>query len=236
MTRTAISPRLAIRTFCNTRTSVADLSFSTTRSRNSNVCLVSSIVWRVEHFDEIDSTNYLAGPAGALEGAPEGLVAFADFQSAGRGRLGPPVGVAAAVVACSARSSCDPTSIADQLQLVVACGGARRRAPPWCASAGVRPALKWPNDLMVGDTKLAGLLAEIVSRGRRSRGRGRHRCQPHRQPGDVAATDVLNRTGHHLSARGLLDIFLEELEWRYAPTARRRRPARSSSRVSRAPW
>jgi len=27
---------------------------------------------------------------------------------------------------------------------------------------GVRPDLKWPNDLMVGEKKLAGLLAEVV--------------------------------------------------------------------------
>src|SRR5665213_1836535 len=86
ITRTAISPLLAIRTFFNTATSVLSLLFSSTRLTNSNVCGVTPIVWRVEHFDEIDSTNtYLATKV--TDDAPEGLVAIADFQSSGRGRL-----------------------------------------------------------------------------------------------------------------------------------------------------
>jgi BirA family biotin operon repressor/biotin-[acetyl-CoA-carboxylase] ligase len=34
-------------------------------------------------------------------------------------------------------------------------------------------------------------------------------------PSDVASTNVLEATGLTLSARGLVDILLEELEWRY---------------------
>jgi len=43
--------------------------------------------WQVLHFDGIDSTNrYVLDEARA--GAPAGLVAVADHQTAGRGRLG----------------------------------------------------------------------------------------------------------------------------------------------------
>ena len=43
--------------------------------------------WQIRHFASLDSTNrYLADEARA--GAPEGLVAVADHQDAGRGRLG----------------------------------------------------------------------------------------------------------------------------------------------------
>ncbi|MDE2290887.1 MAG: hypothetical protein KGL53_02285, partial [Elusimicrobia bacterium] len=42
--------------------------------------------WRVEHLVEVDSTNTWVG-ARAQAGEPEGLVAVADFQTRGRGRL-----------------------------------------------------------------------------------------------------------------------------------------------------
>ena len=44
------------------------------------------MIWRVEHVAEVDSTNgWLVDQA--KSGASEGNVIFADFQSAGRGRL-----------------------------------------------------------------------------------------------------------------------------------------------------
>ena len=47
---------------------------------------MNPVLWQVHEFDEIDSTNtYVANLA--REGAAEGLVARADFQTAGRGRL-----------------------------------------------------------------------------------------------------------------------------------------------------
>ena len=109
---------------------------------------MSSIVWRIEHFDVIDSTNTWVGER-ALEGAPEGLVAVADFQSAGRGRLdrrweSPP----SASLLCSILLR--PDVAPDQLQLVVACVALAARAA-LVRLCGVRPALKWPNDLIVGD-------------------------------------------------------------------------------------
>ena len=42
--------------------------------------------WRVEHFTELDSTNRHVLDA-ARAGAADGLVAVADVQTAGRGRL-----------------------------------------------------------------------------------------------------------------------------------------------------
>jgi BirA family transcriptional regulator, biotin operon repressor / biotin---[acetyl-CoA-carboxylase] ligase len=100
---------------------------------------VSSIVWRIERFDVIDSTNTWVA-ARAVEGAPEGLVATADFQSAGRGRMdrrweSPP----GASLLCSIllRPDVGP----DQLQLVVA-GVALAARAALVRMCGVRPALK----------------------------------------------------------------------------------------------
>jgi BirA family biotin operon repressor/biotin-[acetyl-CoA-carboxylase] ligase len=175
---------------------------------------VSSIVWRIEHFDVIDSTNtWLADRA--LEGAPEGLVAVADFQSAGRGRLdrrweSPP----GASLLCSIllRPDVGP----DQLQLVVACVALAARAA-LVRLCGVRPALKWPNDLIVGDAKIAGLLAEIVTVDERLAvvvGIGVNLT--HEGPANVASTSVRVESGVTITPMALLDILLDELETRRA--------------------
>jgi BirA family biotin operon repressor/biotin-[acetyl-CoA-carboxylase] ligase len=173
---------------------------------------VSSIVWRIEHFDVIDSTNtWLADRA--LEGAPEGLVAVADFQSAGRGRLdrrweSPP----GASLLCSILLR--PDVAPDQLQLVVACVALAARAA-LVRLSGVRPALKWPNDLIVGDAKIAGLLAEIVAVDERLAvvvGIGVNLT--HEGPANVVSTSVLVESGVTITPPALLDILLDELETR----------------------
>ena len=175
---------------------------------------MSSIVWRTEHFDVIDSTNtWLAERA--LEGAPEGLVAVADFQSAGRGRLdrqweSPP----GASLLCSILLR--PDLSPDQLQLVVACVALAARAA-LVRLSGVRPALKWPNDLIVGDAKIAGLLAEIVSVDERlSVVVGIGVNLTHDGPANVASTSVRAESGVTITAPALLDIMLDELETRRA--------------------
>jgi BirA family biotin operon repressor/biotin-[acetyl-CoA-carboxylase] ligase len=173
---------------------------------------VASIIWRVEHFDEIDSTNTWM-VARANEGAPEGLVASADFQSAGRGRLDrrweSPAG---ASLLCSVllRPDVEP----DDLQLVVACVALAARSA-LVRLSGVRPMLKWPNDLVVGDAKIAGLLAEIVTVGSGLAvvvGLGVNLT--HEGPADVLATSVLEQSGVTITPVALLDILLEELEVR----------------------
>jgi len=109
----------------------------------------------VRWFEAIDSTNTYALEA-ARRGVSEGLVVVADEQRAGRGRLGrrweSPPGASLLVSVLVRRESGDaqPVTMATALALADAVG----------AVAGFRPALKWPNDLVVGDRKLAGVLAE----------------------------------------------------------------------------
>jgi BirA family biotin operon repressor/biotin-[acetyl-CoA-carboxylase] ligase len=114
----------------------------------------------VRRFVDIDSTQRYALDE-ARRGAPARLVAVADHQSAGRGRLGrrweaPPGSNLLMSVLLR------PTMPVEELHLctvVVALA-----ALDACASvAGVDAELKWPNDLMVGDRKLAGVLAEAVA-------------------------------------------------------------------------
>jgi BirA family biotin operon repressor/biotin-[acetyl-CoA-carboxylase] ligase len=113
--------------------------------------------WDVRRFEEIDSTNaYLRREAAS--GAPEGVVAVADHQSAGRGRMdrrweSPPG--ASLLVSVLFRPDFDPS----ELHLCTAAVGLA--AAEACRRvAGVGPVVKWPNDLLVGEAKLAGVLAE----------------------------------------------------------------------------
>jgi BirA family biotin operon repressor/biotin-[acetyl-CoA-carboxylase] ligase len=175
---------------------------------------VSPIVWRVEHFDEIDSTNtYLKEQVGEEEA--EGLVALADFQSSGRGRLdrewvSPP----RASLLCSILLR--PRLDASQLQLVVAAVALATRTALE-RLCGLRPQVKWPNDLVVGENKLAGLLAEVVETSSGFAvvvGLGVNLT--YEGPEGVRATSVRSETGVTIVARALLDIVLEEIEPRRA--------------------
>ena len=110
--------------------------------------------WQIHHFAALDSTNrYLLDAARGS--VPDGLVAVADVQTAGRGRLdrrweAPPG--SSLLVSVLLDSAADPG------RAVMAAGVALARAVEQVA--GVDAGLKWPNDLVVGDRKLAGILAE----------------------------------------------------------------------------
>jgi BirA family transcriptional regulator, biotin operon repressor / biotin---[acetyl-CoA-carboxylase] ligase len=113
--------------------------------------------WHLRRFDEIDSTNRYALDA-ARNGTAAGLVVVADHQGAGRGRRGrawtAPAGSSLLVsVLLRPRLAADEVSVltmAAALALVDAVS----------VVAGIDANLKWPNDLLVGYRKLAGLLAE----------------------------------------------------------------------------
>jgi len=113
----------------------------------------------VRWHDSIDSTNRLAADL-AREGAPEGVVVAADHQTAGRGRLdrrweAPPG--SSLLMSMLFR----PPRSVTHLNLVNAAAGIA--ASDACNEvAGFRPLLKWPNDVVVDDRKLAGILAEVV--------------------------------------------------------------------------
>src|ERR1700733_2605067 len=88
MTRTAISPRLAMRTLLNTCPSGCSGDRSPYPTAVSAPARTSARgPWRVGCFPRLDSTNRHALDA-ARDGAAHGLVVVADEQTAGRGRLG----------------------------------------------------------------------------------------------------------------------------------------------------
>ena len=113
---------------------------------------------RILCLKETESTNAVAFRL-AEEGAPEGTVVVADAQTAGKGRLGrvwlspPGVNLYCSVVlrpAISPMSACQLTFLS-----VVAVA----RAVEKCTS--LTPQIKWPNDILIGGRKVAGLLNEM---------------------------------------------------------------------------
>ena len=97
--------------------------------------------------------------AEARAGAAEGLVLAAEAQTAGRGRLGRSWGSpprAALTFSVLLRPAAVRPALRGWLPLLtgVAVAAALR------AGAAVPAVLKWPNDVLVGERKLAGILAE----------------------------------------------------------------------------
>ena len=118
--------------------------------------------WRIRRFEDIDSTNRYALDA-SRAGEPPGLVVVADHQRAGRGRRGR-AWTAPAGSSLLVSMLLEPPPTPDQLHLLtmatsLALVDAVRDV------AGFEAALKWPNDVVVGDRKLAGLLAEADVQG-----------------------------------------------------------------------
>jgi BirA family biotin operon repressor/biotin-[acetyl-CoA-carboxylase] ligase len=112
---------------------------------------------------ETGSTNADVASA-ARGGAAEGLVVVAERQTAGRGRLGrvwespARAGIAASVLLRP--DGIDPARYGwlPLLAGVALAEGVRRVAE-------VDAVLKWPNDLLVGGRKCAGILAEVAEPG-----------------------------------------------------------------------
>jgi BirA family transcriptional regulator, biotin operon repressor / biotin---[acetyl-CoA-carboxylase] ligase len=113
----------------------------------------------VRWFERIDSTNrYLLARAAA--GDPDGVVAVADEQTAGRGRLGR-TWVAPREAALLVSVLLRPQLAPERRHLVTLAA-----ALALLDALGDRPAqVKWPNDVVVDDRKLAGILAETDGDG-----------------------------------------------------------------------
>jgi len=131
----------------------------------------------IHRFDRVTSTNDVAGRM-AEEGAPEGMVIVALEQTRGRGRHGrswvspPASGLYLTLIL-------RPGSPFEELwQLAFACSLAAAEAVE--DVSGLRPALKWPNDVMLNGRKVCGLLVET----RKSAGGGQPSAVSH-QPSAV---------------------------------------------------
>ncbi len=122
--------------------------------------LSTKILGRTIYFyPEVDSTNNVAKGL-AREGEPEGAVVIACSQTGGRGRVGrvwasPEGGVYMSVILTP---RVHPSQIG---ALTLLSGLAALKSVKSLYAVGV--GLKWPNDIVVGDKKLGGVLCEMES-------------------------------------------------------------------------
>lgn len=113
---------------------------------------------QVQYFDSITSTNNVLKQL-ARDGAPEGTVLIADRQTSGRGRLGRSflspanVGVYMSVLL---RPSCRPGEL-----MHLTCAAATSACDAIEKATGIRPGIKWTNDIVYRRRKLAGILTEM---------------------------------------------------------------------------
>ena len=161
MTRTAISPRLAIRIFCSTAANVGGVS-SAEHVRPDGADPAPGPWpegWAVWHVARTGSTN--ADLLAAATVLPDRTVLVADHQTAGRGRLDrrwdapPGANLLASILFRTVPA--DPGALTRRLGVAVV------RAVTGLGVADV--GLKWPNDVLVGDIKLAGILAQRAPSG-----------------------------------------------------------------------
>lgn len=170
--------------------------------------------------DETVSTNAHAFRL-AEKGAAEGTVVIADAQSGGKGRLGriwlspPGVNLYCSVVL---RPSVKPYE-APQLTFLSAVAVARAIEQV----ARLRPEIKWPNDVLIGGKKVAGLLNEMSAETDGINfvilGLGVNLNMSEKQfPPDLRtpATSLLIEAGHPVQRVRFVAQMLKELDMLYA--------------------
>lgn len=110
------------------------------------------------YFPSIDSTNDHIR-ALAKSGAPHGTVVIAGHQTNGHGRRGrsfhSPDG-AGIYLSILLRPQCSPQEL-----MHLTCAAAVAMCDAVEASSGLRPGIKWTNDLVYGKRKLGGILTEL---------------------------------------------------------------------------
>lgn len=108
--------------------------------------------------DQVDSTNNRLKSMGD-QGAPEGTIVMSDEQTSGRGRLGrsfvSPKGVGL-YYSLLLRPRCAPKQVSHvtAMAAVAVCDAVE-------STCGLRPQIKWTNDIILAGKKLAGILTEL---------------------------------------------------------------------------
>lgn len=113
---------------------------------------------KIHYLPSTVSTNDVARDL-AEKGAPEGTIVIAESQTGGRGRLDrtwhspPGTGLYFSIIL---RPQLDPS---DLPKITLLAGIAAAEAIE--ENTGLRPLIKWPNDLLLEGKKVAGILAEL---------------------------------------------------------------------------
>jgi len=172
----------------------------------------------VHFYQELDSTNRTAQEL-ARQGAAEGTAILAERQLSGRGRQGrtwhspPGVGLYCSVIL---RPALPPNQV-QLLTLAVAVAVARAIS----AQTPLSPRIKWPNDILIGGKKAAGILTEAEAVAERIAhvivGVGinvNHTAAELGQPLDAVATSLRLESGRLVERSALAaQLFIELETW-----------------------
>jgi BirA family biotin operon repressor/biotin-[acetyl-CoA-carboxylase] ligase len=122
-------------------------------ARLLDLCETKHLARRIIFFDSVESTN-AAAMAAALAGAAEGTLFIAERQTLGKGRKGRSW-FSAEGKSLTFSMLLRPPRREEALTAILALAVVR-------ALGGFvgRPAIKWPNDIFLGEKKLGGILAE----------------------------------------------------------------------------
>lgn len=180
-------------------------------------------------YESIASTNDELMRMANDEAAPHGMVLLADVQTAGKGRHGRVWSAAKGkdlLMSVLLRPECMPAEEAwvISMSMAVSVAEAIERMAPSIATT-----LKWPNDVLVGGRKLAGMLIEsrVGSGGLKHviAGLGINvNSTPEDFPPELrdTATSMLMETGAEIDRFALAASVLDYLDWKLGTDIRKR--------------
>lgn len=174
---------------------------------------------RIEHYSEVSSTQDIAAEL-ARSGAAEGTLVIAEMQKNGRGRKGrkwvslPEGGIYFSLIL---RPNLTPSQA---MQIPLIAGVALTKAIK--ATVSLQPMIKWPNDIIVGQKKVGGILTEMNSEidvvNHIVLGIGLNVNIPSllfaEQTAGIA-TSLIDECGAYTSRANLIQCFLKEFEMIY---------------------
>jgi len=170
---------------------------------------------KVIHLEEIDSTNEEARRL-IEKGEDEGVVVVADYQSEGRGKPGnrwyseKGVGVYLSAIVRPFKNPKDLSSIT----LL----GARAGIAAIMKVSGLQGKIKPPNDIMINDKKVGGVLVGRVSSGHLIIGIGinvNHKKESFPEEIKNRATSLKMECGKNISIGKFIEVLISELNREY---------------------
>ncbi len=179
---------------------------------------VQGDLWKnIIFYQSVDSTNEIAMLSSAKNDTESGTIIIADRQEKGKGRLGrtwispPGLNIYMSIILRPEIEPKDATLLT--VLTSIACALALR------GISGLKVVIKWPNDLMVSEKKLGGILTEVRSEPERIKtaviGIGINVNIENKDfPAEIRdiATSIKNETGKYLSRSEIIIRILKEFE------------------------